>query len=263
MPSDLIIYALFIFLLGLCWGSFLNGISYRLAHDMPLFGRKRSFCPYCKKNIAWYDLIPLFSFFILRGKCRLCKKPISWLYPCIEFFTGLTFLGLYYRLLFFDNSLISFYMYLFLATLLIISTRTDLDEMVVFRIATLWMVPVGFVASYSGWLPISFIESVSGALIGYGILWIVSSVFTVILKKKAMGEGDFEVLALIGAFMGPVGAWFSLLIGSIMGLVLSGVYLAASKQGRGTHIPFVPFLATGALSYLIFEPFIMRIFLGF
>src|SRR3989344_4664509 len=91
----------FIFLIGLCVGSFLNCVIYRLA--LPNFsfwknlgGLNRSYCPHCKYNLAWLDLIPVFSFLFLKGKCRYCKKKISLQYPIVEILTGLVFLLIFF-----------------------------------------------------------------------------------------------------------------------------------------------------------------------
>ena len=81
----------FVFSLGLIIGSFLNCVIYRLSKKES-FLKKRSYCPRCKHTLSWQDLIPIFSFLILRGKCRYCKKSISFQYPLVEFATGSLFL---------------------------------------------------------------------------------------------------------------------------------------------------------------------------
>ena len=86
-----VFFYLIIFTFGLTAGSFLNCLIYRLEKGEG-FLRGRSYCPYCKKTLAWRDLIPVFSFLILKGKCRYCQKKISWQYPLIEISTGLIFL---------------------------------------------------------------------------------------------------------------------------------------------------------------------------
>ena len=87
----MIIASVFIFLLGLVIGSFLNCVVYRL-NEKKSFVSGRSFCPECKHSLAWYDLVPVFSFVFLKGKCRYCGKPISWQYPIVEISTGSIFL---------------------------------------------------------------------------------------------------------------------------------------------------------------------------
>src|SRR5258708_35987015 len=77
-------------LFGLLIGSFLNVCIYRLPRDLSVV-HPRSFCPYCEKTIAWYDNIPILSYFILKRRCRYCAAPISWRYPAVELGTGILF----------------------------------------------------------------------------------------------------------------------------------------------------------------------------
>src|SRR3989338_1260199 len=86
----------FIFIFGLIVGSFLNSVVYRL-EQCQSFIKGRSFCPYCKHQLSWLDLVPVFSFLILKGKCRYCQKKISWQYPLVEFFTGILFVLIFSR----------------------------------------------------------------------------------------------------------------------------------------------------------------------
>lgn len=94
-----ILFSSFLFLIGLILGSFLNAWIYSLREEISIWGR-RSMCPECKKAIAWYDNIPVLSFFLLRGICRSCKKTISWQYPIVELFMGIVFvfLGTFHHL---------------------------------------------------------------------------------------------------------------------------------------------------------------------
>src|SRR3989339_853687 len=92
MVLDYLTY-LFTFLLGVCIGSFLNCVVYRLESKKSLAGR--SFCPHCKHILSWKDLIPVLSFLFLKGKCRYCKEKISWQYPAVEVATGLIFFFIY------------------------------------------------------------------------------------------------------------------------------------------------------------------------
>jgi len=174
------------------------------------------------------------------------------LYPLVELVTALIVTVLGVRFLPTSNYP-AFISYLTFFSALIVGTRTDLTDMVVFRLTTLWIVPIGLLTSWIGFLEITFMESVLGVTLGYGFLWLVSAVFKKIMKKKGMGEGDWEVLALIGSFLGPIGAWMSLLIGSVSGLIISGIYLVATGQSKAKRIPFVPFLALGAALFFLFK----------
>ena len=238
-----------IFLIPLfaCWGSFLNVVAYRLIHEEQ-FITGRSFCISCKTTLCWYDLIPLISYFNLKGFCRTCKKPISWLYPGIELLTiiSLTFLYL-------SVPYIYFFTYFLFFSALIITIRTDLESMLISRWVTLIAIPLGVFFSYIHAIPINTIQSIIGIMVGYGILWVIKSLFFLITKKHGMGEGDLDLLAFIGSFTGPIGVWSSLLIGSVIGTGISlGYMFFLKKFDREMQIPFGPFLALGAILYVLF-----------
>jgi prepilin signal peptidase PulO-like enzyme (type II secretory pathway) len=96
-----------IFIFGLCIGSFINALVYRLYEEIPFGGKARSICPKCQKQLFWHDNIPLLSFLILRGRCRFCHEKISWQYPITEFVTGLLFVFSFQQ----TNILSNFYFY--------------------------------------------------------------------------------------------------------------------------------------------------------
>jgi len=161
---------LFAALFGLIWGSFLNVIAWRIIRQESIvFPGSR--CPTCKHSLAWYDLIPLFSYLILRGSCRYCAASISMLYPCIELLTAVLFVLLFNQ---FDLPYVFSYGILFSA--LIVSIRTDLEHMLISRMASLCLVPIGIGLSIIGWLPITPLESLFGALFGYSFLWITATI---------------------------------------------------------------------------------------
>jgi leader peptidase (prepilin peptidase) / N-methyltransferase len=246
---------LFAAALFLAWGSFLNVVAYRLMHG-PSFFVQSSFCPNCKKPLAWYDLVPVLSWLILRGKCRNCQKPISWLYPFIELLTMFVILRLWVitPVQFLPTTLI-------FVSAIIVSIRTDIETMLLSRYATLYLAPLGILASFMGYLPQSGTMSIIGFLVGYGILWLIAKAFFKWSGQHGMGQGDLELLACIGAFIGPAGAWWALLAGSLAGSV-AGLALITRTGKRWMKIPFGPFLGIGALSYLMF-PQIVQIFMQF
>ena len=125
-----------IFLIGLAVGSFLNALIYRLSKDesvlssknSKLFGFARSYCPKCKHKLRWYDLIPVLSFIVLKGKCRYCHQKISWQYPLVELTTGILFLSIFneflicnqFSILNFQNWITTFYLFLISCFLIVI-----------------------------------------------------------------------------------------------------------------------------------------------
>ncbi len=237
-----------IFLMALCWGSFLNALGYRIIRGQSIIGRSR--CPYCKKVIAWYDLIPVFSWLYLRGKCRSCKKPISALYPFIELLTALLFclIALYIepRYWFGDGLFFS---------ALIVTIRTDFEKMLISRYMTWGMIPFGFGLSAVGLLPITLLQSTTGMVFGYSMLWITARIFRAVRKLEGIGEGDLDLLALIGAFTGPLGAWVALFLGSLLGSVVGVIAMMQQRRTR-VKIAFGPWLAAGAIIYVFTQQFI-------
>lgn len=270
--------SLIVFLAGLCWGSFLNVVAHRFIHRINIF-KPRSHCPSCDHTIFWYDNIPIFSWLLLRGKCRFCKATISWLYPVIELATAIIITLLFHKIMvkpygLFDIDITvlkdalladatqSFIVYMIFVSSLIIASRTDLESLLIPQLFTLWMIPIGFLAAYFGWVTISIVQSISGAVLGYGILWLIAFIFKRCTGKDGLGVGDMELLAMIGSFLGPLGVWISLALGSLSGLFVGSLYLALSGKDRTTRIPFGPFLALGALAYLLIGTKLTRFLLG-
>jgi leader peptidase (prepilin peptidase)/N-methyltransferase len=235
-----VVIPLLLIFLFLCWGSFLNkGESLR----------GRSHCVHCRHLIAWYDNIPVISYFLLGGKCRTCHQSISSLYPFIELGTVLSMMALYYYA---DPEY--FFAYFLFFSALIITIRTDLETMLISRLVTLPLVPIGFLLSCFDHISIIPLDSAMGAAIGYISLWLISAIFCAFTGKQGIGEGDYELLASIGAFTGIFGIWACLMISSILGSVIGIIYLAITgKLKRHAQLPFGPFLALGAILYILWE----------
>lgn len=238
-----------------CWGSFLNVLAFRLVHDKNIF-TARSFCPHCNHLIYWYDNIPLFSWLNLKRKCRHCGGAISMLYPLIEILSVVLFSLLYYQV-----PSLYFCAYFIFFSALITTIRSDLETMLISQYMTLFLLPIGFVCSFFGYLPITLWASIIGACVGYVSLWSIATLFTRLTGKQGLGEGDMDLLALIGAFTGVYGVWVSLLIGSMTGSVIGMSYIMLSHAPNNTRIPFGPFLALGAILFVLWEKQIMNMLL--
>ena len=231
----------------LCWGSFLNVVAYRVLRKQSIL-KPRSRCPRCKHNLAWYDLVPVISWITLGGKCRYCHQQISLLYPSTEVFTAFVMSIL---IILVPSLYVPAYFILFSA--LIVSIRSDLETMLISRYMTLFLVPLGIAFSYFGLLPINLWQSIAGSLFGYLLLWSIARLFLRITGKKGMGEGDFELLSLIGSFLGLSGTWYSLMLGAIAGSLI-GLFMVHSHHAtRNTKIPFAPFLALAAIIITFYQ----------
>jgi leader peptidase (prepilin peptidase) / N-methyltransferase len=256
-------FLFFSFLFFVCWGSFLNVVAYRITFDRPFF-TARSCCPKCKTTISWYDNIPLLSRLLLKRACRSCKTPISWLYPFIELLTAIVMTALSFNIFYlkkeilgFSSSPYIFASYFLFFSALIVATRSDLEAMVIPQYFTILLIPAGILLSWFGYTNITLADSILGTVFGYGILWLTATVFYKLTKKKGLGEGDMDLLAMIGSFLGVKGAWFALTLGSISGLLIGGGYLLCVKKNIHLRFPFGPFLVLGAMLYFFLETHIL------
>ena len=231
-------------ILGLLFGSFANLLIYRLPLEKP-WAWVRSQCQNCEKVIAWYDNIPVLSWFFLKGKCRNCKAPYSFRYVVVELLTGFLF-GLCYW--YYGWSWTTLEVIVF-SWMLVVCSFIDFDHMILPDEFTLSGIVIGLVGAFLN-PERSFSESLIGVLIGGGFLWFMAYVYFLLTKKEGLGGGDIKLLGWIGAILGwkavPFVITTSALIGSVVGITLA----IKSRQGLKTAIPFGPYLALAALIYL-------------
>lgn len=244
-----------IFVLGAIVGSFLNVCILRIPSKESIV-QPPSHCPGCKLPIAFYDNIPLFSYLILRGRCRACGGRISPRYFVVEFLTAFLAAALFYKFGLGPAFLVGF---VFVAALVVISF-IDLDAKIVPDVISLPGIALGLLFSVLGFYVIydpsemipSPLSALLGVLIGGGFLLALAWAYELVTGTEGMGGGDIKLLAMIGAFLGwpaiPVTLFFSSLGGSVIGLsamLIKGV-------GRKYALPFAPFLCLGAVLHLFF-----------
>jgi leader peptidase (prepilin peptidase)/N-methyltransferase len=246
-----------IFILGLIVGSFSYVCIYRIPRNESII-YPASHCPKCRSNISPKDNIPLFSYILLKGRCRNCKSKISIQYPIVEFLTGLIYLIIY---LIYGLSIQSL-IYIILSSALIIIAFIDLNEQIVPDVISLPGIVIGFIISF--FVPyISFINSTLGVVVGGGIILIIGLVGSVIFKKEAMGGGDVKLAAMIGAFMGWRFIIISLFLGFFLG-ALAGIILILLKiKSREDVVPFGPFIVLGSFITLLWGEQIISWYIGF
>jgi prepilin signal peptidase PulO-like enzyme (type II secretory pathway) len=267
------IIAFILFLFGLIIGSFINALQYRIQEDKTMRGR--SFCPDCKHQLRWYDLFPLFSWFFLSGKCRYCKKPISFQYPLIELTTGILFSGVgiisglspkinEYLFSFTDvgatEITITAVRLVLLLFIVLCSVLVALHDAKTFYVLSRY-VYIAIIASivfnifsYNGvWSPDSFgnyfLPFFTSALIA--AMFFFSLYF--FSKGTWMGAGDAEIALLIGIFLGwpktLIAFYFAFISGSIWGI--TKVYGFRNAKMK-SEMPFGPFLLAGMFFSYIF-----------
>ncbi len=234
--------------MGLLIGSFLNVVVVRLPHDESVV-RPRSRCPGCGKGISWYDNIPVLSYLWLRGRCRSCKKSISLRYPVIELITALLFSAVLSK--FGPHWLVPLREWPFVAALVAI-TFIDLEHRIIPDELSLGGLVLGVATAY--WVPgLGLVSSILGAVAGYASFGLLSWAYFKAKGRVGLGGGDVKLLAMLGAFLGPMAVFHVILVSSLAGSLI-GLGYAGLLRARGgsdsllsVAIPFGPFLVVAAL----------------
>jgi leader peptidase (prepilin peptidase)/N-methyltransferase len=246
MTSPLIEIAVLVF--GLCIGSFLNVCIYRIPLNKSIV-YPRSGCPHCGALIPWYDNIPLISYLLIKGRCRHCRGTVSFRYPFVELLSASIALLMLFKFGFTVSALVY---YTFAAVLLVV-TFIDIDHRIIPDLISLPGILVFFFAAML--VPaIRFTDSILGILAGGGSLFLVAWVYSLVTKKEGMGGGDIKFLAMIGALVGWKGVLFTIFVASTVGTVIGIVIMIATRKNMKLALPFGPFLALGAFTYIIFGP---------
>ena len=255
---------IFIFIFGLSVGSFLNVLIDRLSQEEKITGR--SYCDHCGHQLAWYDLIPLLSFFILKRRCRYCGKKISFQYPLVEFLTGVFFVLIALNLYPLNKPFFSFSypqsLYLLIANFVIISCLiviffADLkyqiipDQIEIFLFcASLIILPF---YSQSIWL--AFFHQILAALI------IMAPIFFInfLSAGKAMGFGDVKLAFNIGFLLGLKAGFFALYFAFVFGGIVGFILILFRRKKLKSKIAFGPFLVLGIITMLFFQDKILTL----
>jgi leader peptidase (prepilin peptidase)/N-methyltransferase len=229
-------------LVGACVGSFLNVCVYRWPEDKSVVSPPSS-CPSCGTRIKWYDNVPVLGWLWLRGKCRACGARISIQYPLVELLTAALWVMAAWR---FGLSWQTLSVALFF-TLLLGIALSDARTYIIPDQFTLGGLVIGLALSFApgGITPQ---RAAIGAAVGYGLLWGVAVVGEWAFKKPAMGGGDIKMMAMVGAFLGPLGVLLTLFLGALFGSII----FTPITMRTGKLVPFGIFLAVGAA---ITEPF--------
>ncbi|MCB0356040.1 MAG: prepilin peptidase [Bdellovibrionales bacterium] len=242
MPEILIYFWIACF--GALWGSFANVVILRLPLGQSVVSPP-SHCPACQAKIRWYQNIPIFSWFYLRGKCANCSEKISWRYPFIELLMAVGFCLLYWWHGW------SFYLleHMIFYFGLVVVSFIDFDHMIIPDSFSLGGIVIGLVgAMFNDGR--SFASALGGVLMGGGFLWAIAYLYYLWRKKEGMGGGDVKLLAWIGAVLGWKAIPFVIFASSITGSVVGILISLRSKEGMSTVIPFGPYLALGAIFYI-------------
>ncbi len=243
--SDLFFFSeIFVFLVGITFGSFANVLIYRMRNSETLL--TRSHCKECNIVIPWYYNIPLFSYFFSKGKCFSCHASFSIRYPLVEFLVGIIWVAIY---AYYGQSWITLE-YFILSFGLIVGSFIDYDHMILPDEITLGGCLLGLLAAAIN-PERAFLDGLFGFIFGGGVLWLVAYIYYVFTGREGLGGGDIKLLAWIGSILGWESIPFVILSSSILGSVV-GLFLARKSEDKlKAMIPFGPFIALGALLYLL------------
>jgi leader peptidase (prepilin peptidase)/N-methyltransferase len=293
----------FFFLFGIVIGSFLNVCISRIPEGLSIVS-PGSRCPRCLKPIKPYDNIPVFGWLILRGKCRNCGLPISPMYPLVELATGLIFLLTYFE---YGISLLTL-KWLIFSCMIIVLVVTDLRVRLLPDLVNFPGLAMGLVFAFRVPIPDStagmlfflagfrnypfqsdiffnVLNAVLGALVGSMLLWGAAAVYKLVRKREGMGMGDVKMMAMVGAFLGPRGAFLTILLGTLLGSIIGvawilflyllgwkrAVALRAARRGLGSvstirwtiasqyQLPLGTFLGIGALAVVYALPWMLSL----
>lgn len=268
------------FAFGACFGSFFNVIIYRLPLEKSIV-MPGSHCMKCNEPIRWSDNIPLISYIVLGGKCRHCKEPFSFRYFVVEFLSGALFALVVWRywpliemgvpLKMVAVTLIHF----FFVGGLIVVTFIDFDHKIIPNQITFSGIPIGLAASFvfpdimpdimtgvkshAGGL----LQSLVGAVVGGGFLYLVGAIGQRILKKEVMGFGDVKLLAMIGAFIGWKSTLLTIILSSFIGTLVGVMLIVMSRAKWQSQIPFGPYIVMGTLISYFLGTKIIQWYMGF
>ncbi len=238
MNELIIIFAIFILVLGLCIGSFLNVVVLRaISGESIVFPSSK--CPKCQAPLKWYDNIPLLSYIILKGKCRNCKEHISWQYPIVELSTAIMFLvSAVYCIASVKNidTAPTFDIVVKIAVMWVVVSSaiamivSDFKEKCIFTTHSFVFIISAIIFSFikNGihfFFPHSdLIDSLIGLVVGVAVMEAIVGIFYLILKKRIFGEGDTYIVAGIGALLG----WKYLLLTLFFSVIIQALFFIPS-----------------------------------
>lgn len=253
----ILIYSVFLaFCLGACMGSFLNCAAWRITHGES-FIRGRSHCPFCGHELGLVELIPVFGWLILKGRCRHCREKISVRYLLTEIIFGAITVMCLLR---FDLTVLCLRNYIFLCILFLL-TLTDIEDMIIpdgCHVAALlvWVATEPFL--FAGWKDVGF--SILSLVIFGGGLLAISLVMDRILGRDSLGGGDIKLFGVVGLYLGLIGTLFTVVLACAAGLVFH--LFSGGRKEEGQAFPFGPWIAGAAAVMLLYGAPLVSWYLG-
>lgn len=273
-----LLFSIYFFLFGLIIGSFLNVVIYRFNTGRTILGRSQCFS--CKRTLAWYDLIPLFSFLFSGGKCRTCKSKLSWQYPAVELGTGLLFLGVYLQYADLASKFPFIFIYqivyaLIQMSLLMVIFVYDMRHKIIPNVFAYSFALIALAHLFFGPHPFGgfgLMAPVLSSLAAGPILAFPFYLIWLLSRGKWMGLGDAKLALGMGWFLGLSAGASAIMIGFWVGAIVSVAIMLIAELFKGarshnflgikfrlpvlnlkSEIPFAPFLIIGLLIVFFFR----------
>lgn len=248
----MVFVGVFLFIVGVCIGSFLNVLIDRLPQERSIGGR--SYCEHCRHKLLWYDLVPLISFLLLKGKCRYCKYKIPSVIPVIEVITGVLFISSWFFVQ--SPSLFSKILYLGLISCVIVIFFADVKYQIIpDSIQVAFFVFICAIFLMQGF-PIQFF--INQFLAGIMVMSPILLIF-LITKANGMGFGDVKLAFNIGFFLGIVAGLMALYVAFVVGAIFGIFLMIMKKKKLKSTIAFGPFLIIGIVVMFFWQNNILEI----
>ena len=270
IKKSMSIISIFSLLLGAIFGSFVNVVVWRLPRGQSIV-KPRSYCPKCRHQIKWQQNIPIFSWLLLRGKCRFCSEPIPSRYIFVEVLSSLLFLvSIYSNPSSFElipSSIVLIFGWILLITLLTISI-IDLEHLWIPPSIIFFGILNGFIfllisslITYSSFNYLILIDHLLASLIGYFIFAFISKFGSFFYKKPVLGMGDAKLCSLLGIWLGSYGVLLSIYLTFIISGICSIILISIGKLSFGKPFALGPFISlSGFAVWLLGNKFLINMF---
>lgn len=250
-PAAAAAIVFFVFVCGACTGSFINCLEMRVQSGTPLFGRSE--CPHCGSRLKFYDLIPIASWLVLQGRCRVCRGKISARYILSELLTGLV----WGAAAVYSGLTLHTVRYIILFTVLMLESLWDIDTMEVPD-----ALHIVAALNYAVFIPLIGIRraalGIASALVFGGAVLLLSIAFDRLSGRESLGGADIKLTAVLGLYFGFEKMLLLIILSSLFGLL----YAAVSGAGNKKPFPFVLFLSAAAVMTALFGDVIIGRYLG-
>lgn len=251
LEGIIVVFYIYSFLLGICIASFINVVIWRVPQGLSV-AKGRSYCPTCNHQLAWYDLFPVLSYILLKGKCRYCSAKIPYRDTLVEIVGGIIAIICFHHFMFTWDTLIVFSIFMILLAITII----DFDTMTIPNgLIIALIIPVGMMTVLHQDI------SLLTRIIGFFIISLPMYLLMMIIPD-CFGGGDLKLIAVCGFLLG----WQNTLLAGFISVILGGIYaiylLMSGKAKKGAHIAFGPYLAIGIAIALLYGNEIIKFYLS-